>query len=423
MSLAVRSSSAAALAVVALLTGGGLARATLVSNGRVHGCVAKTGVLRVVRASAKCKRGEQSITFVARGTGPRGPAGPAGAPGKPADATAVATLQAKVATLEGEVGALQATLAGVTRSGNTLQLSGLNLQLESGAGSTDAPVNGLGNLIIGDNGSPGVQTGSNNLVIGDGQTFTSYGGLVAGTNNAIDAPSASVTGGTNNLATASFSAIAGGELNSATGNASFIGGGCQSVTGTGTAPPGTCTEGGDQAVIGGESSTASGQFSTVTGGQTDLASGNNSVAAGGEYNIASDPFSMTSAGCDNVAGTATADTQTCDSGGEGVDGGSNVSYNIKDGTGGLISDVSETSESMDVTDGAGACGNLGIGIAHGQVGDTSLFTFPTTGSLPPAALRLTPLGASTAGFSSFQVCNSSGSSITIADPVKVLTFR
>jgi hypothetical protein len=39
------------------------------------------------------------------------------------------------------------------------------------------------------------------------------------------------------------------------------------------------------------------------------------------------------------------------------------------------------------------------------------------------ALRLTPLGVSTAGFSSFQVCNSSASSITISDPVKVLTFR
>ena len=66
-------------------------------------------------------------------------------------------------------------------------LSGLNLQLDSGAGSTDAPVSGLGYLFVGDNGSPGVQTGSNNLVIGDGQTFTSYGGLVAGTENAIGA--------------------------------------------------------------------------------------------------------------------------------------------------------------------------------------------------------------------------------------------
>jgi hypothetical protein len=40
-----------------------------------------------------------------------------------------------------------------------------------------------------------------------------------------------------------------------------------------------------------------------------------------------------------------------------------------------------------------------------------------------AALRLTPLGVSTTGFSEFQVCNSSASSITVSDPVKVLTFR
>src|ERR1700722_13766462 len=144
MSVAVRSLSAAALAVVALFSGGGVAAAALVSHsGQVHGCVATTGVLRVVRAGAKCEHGEQSITFLARGTGPRGPAGPAGAqgtpgtpgaPGTPADATAVATLQTKVSTLEGEVSALQATLAGVTRTNNTLRLSGLNLQLDSGAG-------------------------------------------------------------------------------------------------------------------------------------------------------------------------------------------------------------------------------------------------------------------------------------------------
>ena len=65
-----------------------------------------------------------------------------------------------MSTLQSEVSSLQSTLAGVTRDGSTLLLSGLNLQLESGAGSTGAPVNGLGNLIIGYDGDPGTQTGS-----------------------------------------------------------------------------------------------------------------------------------------------------------------------------------------------------------------------------------------------------------------------
>jgi hypothetical protein len=72
---------------------------------------------------------------------------------------------------------------------------------------------------------------------------------------------------------------------------------------------------------------------------------------------------------------------------------------------------------------ADATQNTHFIVLGGQVGDTSLFTFPTTGSVPPAALRLTPLGVSTTGFSTFQVCNSSASSITVSDPVKVLTFR
>jgi hypothetical protein len=94
-------------------------------------------------------------------TGPQGPAGAAGATGS----AAVATLESEVSSLQAEVSSLQSTLAGVTRSGSTLLLSGMNVQIESGAGATDAPVNGLGNLILGYDADPGTQTGSHNLVL------------------------------------------------------------------------------------------------------------------------------------------------------------------------------------------------------------------------------------------------------------------
>jgi hypothetical protein len=187
-------------------------------GGVLHGCLGRRGGLRVIGYRGRCARREHTLFFGSAGatgprglagprglTGPRGVAGargPAGTPASTADITTlkseVATLQSQVKALTSEVGTLTTTLAGVTRSGQTLTMSGLNLELNSGAGSTTAAVNGLGNLIIGYNASPGTQTGSDNLVIGDGQTFTSYGGLVAGKGNTINGPFNSVLGGTNN---------------------------------------------------------------------------------------------------------------------------------------------------------------------------------------------------------------------------------
>ena len=56
----------------------------------------------------------------------------------------------------------------IENSGRTVQIAGANLQIVSGAGSTDAPPNGLGNLIIGYNEATAGQTrtGSHNVVIG-----------------------------------------------------------------------------------------------------------------------------------------------------------------------------------------------------------------------------------------------------------------
>jgi hypothetical protein len=101
----------------------------------------------------------------------------------------------------------------------TIQFSGVNVQVISGAGKTDAAVNGEGNLVIGydDNSELGLQTGSHNLIIGDEQAFTSYAGLIAGQHNSVSAPYASVTGGRANAASGTGSSVSGGVLDSANG--------------------------------------------------------------------------------------------------------------------------------------------------------------------------------------------------------------
>jgi hypothetical protein len=283
-------------------------------------------------------------------------------------------------------------------------------------------------LILGYDEKPGAQTGSHDLLLGGtGNSYSSYGGIVGGFSNKISGAYASILGGALNSASGFASTITGGYSNRTTTNYTTASGGCSNLAGSGTPSVSPfCAEthiSNFASILGGTGNQAEAQNSTVSGGELNTASGFASSTVAGEFNIAEDPFSMIGGGCDNVAGSGAKNTGTCGSGGEGIDGGASVVYGIKDGTGGLISDVSETSESMNVTDGAGACGNLGIGVVGGQIGDTSLFTFPTTGSVPPAALRLTPLGVSTTGFSAFQVCNSSASSITVSDPVKVLTFR
>lgn len=151
----------------------------------------------------------------------------------------VSTVNGQVSTLNPEVSSLQSLLVGVSRSGSTLQFSGMNLQVLSGSGSTDGPVNGLGNLIIGYNKQPGSQTGSNNLVLGEGQTFTSYGGIIAGQNNVLSGPFADVFGD-GNRASANSASVLGGENNDATGSTSSIlgGNGVSVSTADGTAPTG-----------------------------------------------------------------------------------------------------------------------------------------------------------------------------------------
>jgi hypothetical protein len=109
----------------------------------------------------------------------------------------------------------------------TVQFSGVNVQVVSGAGKTNAAVNGEGNLVIGYDETPGTQTGSHNLVLGEGQAFTSFGGIVAGLGNTISGEYASVSGGFANVARARFASVSGGSFNTASGEKASVSGGVE----------------------------------------------------------------------------------------------------------------------------------------------------------------------------------------------------
>src|SRR5450631_4327097 len=80
----------------------------------------------------------------------------------------------------------------------TVQFSGVNVQIVDGSGSTSS-VNGTGNLVLGYDESAGTQTGSHDLVLGEGDSYSSYSGLVAGYKDDASASYASVLGESNSV--------------------------------------------------------------------------------------------------------------------------------------------------------------------------------------------------------------------------------
>jgi len=76
------------------------------------------------------------------------------------------------------------------------------ISTDGGSGDTDG-ITGLGNLIVGYNEQdtpPKSRYGSHNLVVGTKHGYTRHAGLVAGYDNKITGPFASVSGGSSNLA-------------------------------------------------------------------------------------------------------------------------------------------------------------------------------------------------------------------------------
>lgn len=268
----------------AVMLSGGKAFGDHGSSDLLHACVSNSGALK---ASDSCKSGEPGVVLVTEGALVSIERRVA------ALETGNADLRSRVSDLEAKNSDLRALLAGVTRSGDTLTFTGMNLHVLNGLGST-ATTNGTGNLVVGYNGlrdgRENQRSGSHNLVVGDEQNYTSYGGLVAGSLNTVSAPYASVSGGAKNTASGKSASISGGFGSTANGEAASVSGG-----------RGNTASGLMASVSGGRRSKAMGLYSSVTGGSTNEVTGYAATTSGGRHNVASGPVSSVSGGADNVA--------------------------------------------------------------------------------------------------------------------------
>ena len=145
-------------------------------------------------------------------------------------------LTQRVTSLEGMVASLQDLLKHVSRQDDDLMITGANLHVRNGTGTTDGAVNGLGNLVVGynedrtDDGLPytedmNLRTGSHMLVVGSGLNYSTFGGVVAGLRNAVAGEYASVTGGWNNSASGQYASVSGGCSSTASGSRASDSGG------------------------------------------------------------------------------------------------------------------------------------------------------------------------------------------------------
>ena len=220
----------------------------------------------------------------------------------PATAQTHSELQDQIDALQGQITALQnafpdcMTTASGAGSVDDVIFRGCNVHVQNGQGETDSS-NGVGNLIIGYNeddvlvGYPApARGGSHNVVIGPRHSYSSYGGLVAGFNNTVSGPHASVSGGGYNEASGWVASVSGGSANKASEWYASVSGGY-----------GNEASGWYASVLGGKDNEASANYSSVSGGGSNKASGSRASVGGGQYNEASGIFASVGGGGNNTA--------------------------------------------------------------------------------------------------------------------------
>jgi hypothetical protein len=170
---------------------------------------------------------------------------------------------------------LESLLFGVNRffdvnGFDTIEFTGMNLQVNNGSGTNT--VDGTGNVIIGNNmerddtsltcpANSGCNRrgGSHNLIVGDLNNYTSYGGTVVGYQNETSNTYANVIGGLLNIASGSTATVIGGVVNIAEGTSSLVSGGWNNIAG-----------GESSSAFGGHQNTVVGQEASVLGNEARL---------------------------------------------------------------------------------------------------------------------------------------------------------
>jgi hypothetical protein len=202
----------------------------------------------------------------------------------------------------------------------TVRLTGVNLQIVDGAGSTQGTPNGRGNLLVGYDegrciedgevvgfcGADGAcgngvcdrsqKNGSHNLVVGPGHRYSSVGGFVAGETNSVTGAAASVAGGLENEARGVHASVAGGTGNTAAGLRSAVAGGAGNLAFAEAAAVGGGIGNAARAfgavVAGGENNATNGFAAVVLGGMENNAADDHAVICGGAGLTTAGPFSV-----------------------------------------------------------------------------------------------------------------------------------
>jgi hypothetical protein len=195
-----------------------------------------------------------------------------------------------------------------------------NLQIVNGGGNTES-INGTGNLIVGYNEAWGTtvactdgyynqdqatceaeglvwaanhRSGSHNLVVGTGHSYSRFGGFVAGQYSVINGEYVSVSGGDSHTASAQWSSVSGGYHNIASENNASVSGGEENTAAAYAA-----------SISGGNLNVASGGYSSISGGSENTATTTYSSVSGGNLNVASGKWSSVSGGGGNAAAGGT----------------------------------------------------------------------------------------------------------------------
>jgi hypothetical protein len=228
--------------------------------------------------------GKDGPAGAAGATGKEGPTGKEGAQGKEGPAGKEGTSGGTSVLSAAEQKALQALLPYVKYVASgvdgkpTIQFSGANVQIVNGEGAS-TKVNGSGNLILGYDETPGPQTGSHNLMLGTGQSYTSYGSVLGGQKNTASGASSVVFGFEDNASGELSSVLGGGKNTASFKEASVTGGYRNEATGE------------NDSVTGGYANKALGVYTSVTGGEKNEASGEYSSVSGGKANKAQAKYS------------------------------------------------------------------------------------------------------------------------------------
>ena len=262
--------------------------------GGVSLCIPEAeGAATVTPTKGACAVKYKLVELGAEGKeGKTGKEGPPGKEGK--EGTFAGLTTAEKETLLAVLPYIKFVKEGVGKK-PTIKFSGANVQVVSGA-AKETEINGLGNLIVGNDEEPGAQTGSGNLVVGTvKQAFTSYGGFLAGWHNTVSAGSASVSGGEFGVASGLRSSVSGGYENVASKEGASVSGGQENkASGLGASVSGGLFNeaGGTGAWAGGGAENkVSGLFASVSGGELNTAGGLGASVLGGAKNTAKGNYS------------------------------------------------------------------------------------------------------------------------------------